>query len=303
MMKKLSTLILFILAVSSLQAQLDPLYNQYQFNQLMVNPAYAGIYNRFSASLISRLNWVGIEGAPVTNTLTVQSAFKDGRIGLGALLIDDRLGVNSNVETSITASYNIQFSESKLAMGIQGGLTNYRYDLSRLTLDFVDDERLNTGLDNYSEPNFGAGIMYMNPVFFAGLSIPRLRELNVDDGVANSTRYKRHYYISAGYFYDFSQLTQYKITTLMRYVEGGDISVDLAVSTYIDQVIWAGLTARDLKHFGLFMNLEIGKHLMLGYAFELPTSTLIIGNYGTHEISIALDLPNKTSGPLSKRRF
>ncbi len=302
-MKKLSTLLLFVVVSGSLKAQLDPLYNQYQFNQLMVNPAYAGIYNRFSAALISRLNWVGIEGAPVTNTVTIQSALKNGRIGLGALLIDDRLGVNSNTESSITASYNIQFENAKLAMGIQGGLTNYRFDLSRLTLDYVDDERLTTGLDNYSEPNFGAGIMYMNPVFFAGFSIPRLRELNVDDGVINSTRYKRHYYFSAGYFYEFSQLTQYKITSLIRYVENGDISVDVALSTYIDQIIWAGLTARDLKHIGLFMSLEVSKSLRLGYAFELPTNSLIIGNYGTHEISIAVDLATKKSMPLSKRRF
>ena len=302
-MRKLITIISLIMIIGSVSAQLDPLYNQYQFNQLMINPAYAGIYDRFSASLISRLNWVGIDGAPVTNTVTVQSAFRNGSAGLGLLLIDDRLGVNKNTETSITGSYNIQFEDSKLAMGIQGGFINYGYDLSKLTLDYVDDTRLTTGLDNYTEPNFGAGIMYMNPVFFAGLSIPRLRELNVDDGVANSTRYKRHYYMTAGYFYEASHLTQYKITSLVRYVENGDISVDVSVSTFLDQVIWAGLTARDLKHFGLFMNLSIKENLKLGYAFELPTNSLIIGNYGTHEISIAFDTAIKKNETLSKRRF
>ena len=302
-MKKLILLISLLVVFGSSKAQLDPLYNQYQFNQLMINPAYAGIYDRFSASLISRLNWVGIDGAPVTNTFSVQSALRDGSIGLGALVVDDRLGVNRNMETSLTASYNIQFSESKLAMGIQGGITNYGYDLTKLTLDFVDDERLTTGLDGYSEPNFGAGIMYMSPVFYAGLSIPRLRELNVDDGVANSTRYKRHYYASAGYFFEANQLTQYKITSLVRYVENGDVSVDVSVSTFLDQIIWAGLTARDLKHFGLFMNLAVGKNLRVGYAFELPTSSLIIGNYGTHEISVAFDAALKKAKTLSRRRF
>ncbi len=301
-MKKLLTLILLIGSFSCL-AQLDPLYNQYQFNQLMINPAYAGIYDRFSASLISRLNWVGIDGAPVTNTFTAQSSFRDGSIGLGALVIDDRLGVNRNMETSITTSYNIQFAEGKLAMGLQGGIVNYGYDLTKLTLDYVDDERLTTGLDNYTEPNFGAGIMYANPVFFAGLSIPRLRELTVEDGVANSTRYKRHYYATAGYFYDANQLTQYKVTSLVRYIENGGVSVDLSVSTFLDQVIWAGLTVRDLQHYGLFMSLNVGNNLRVGYAFELPTSSLIIGNYGTHEVSIAFDAALDKSKPLSKRRF
>ncbi|MEM6644144.1 MAG: PorP/SprF family type IX secretion system membrane protein [Bacteroidota bacterium] len=302
-MKKILTTITLALLLGVAYGQLDPLYNQYQFNQLMINPAYAGIYDRFSASLISRLNWVGIEGAPVTNTLTVQSSLRNGSIGLGALLIDDRLGVNRNMEGSITASYNIKFEEAKLAMGIQGGLINYGFDLSKLTLDYIDDERLMTGLDNYTEPNFGAGIMYMNPVFFAGISVPRLRELNVDDGVSNSTRYKRHYYGTVGYFYEASQLTQYKITSLLRYVENGDISVDVSVSTFLDQVIWAGLTVRDLKHYGLFVNFHLGENLRVGYAFELPTNSLIIGNYGTHEVSVAFDATVKRNRPLSQRRF
>lgn len=302
-MKKLTIILLLLIAFSHSKAQLDPLYNQYQFNQLMINPAYGGIYNRFSASLISRLNWVGIEGAPVTNTFTVQSAFKEGRIGLGALVVDDRLGINKNIETSITGSYNIKFEYSKLAMGIQGGIINYSYDLSKLTLDYVDDARLNTGLDNYSEPNFGAGIMYMSSKFYAGFSIPRLRELNVNDGVVNSTRYKRHYYLSAGYFYEAETLTQFKFTTLMRYVENGDISVDLSVSSYLNKVVWTGITVRDLKHYGVFLNFELGKNLRFGYAFELPTSTLIIGNYGTHEVSIAFDAALKKSAVISKRRF
>jgi len=302
-MKKILLLISLFISFRASYGQLDPLYNQYQFNQLMINPAYAGIYDRFSASLISRLNWVGIEGAPVTNTFSVQSALRDGSIGLGALVVDDRLGVNRNMETSVTASYNIQFEEGKLAMGIQGGLINYGYDLSKLTLDYVDDERLTTGLDNFTKPNFGAGIMYMNRVFFAGLSVPRIRELSIEDGVSSSSRYKRHFYATAGYFYDANQLTQYKIMSLVRYVEDGDVSVDISVSTFVDQVIWAGLTARDFKHFGLFMSLNIRKNLRLGYAFELPTNSLIIGNYGTHEISMAIDAPLNKRKPLTQRHF
>lgn len=297
----LTSLLFLILRFS--HAQLDPLYTQYQFNQLMINPAYAGIYDRFSTSFISRLNWVGIDGAPVTNTLSAQSAFRDGSIGLGTLIIDDRLGVNKNMETSISASYNVRFENAKLAMGIQGGLTSFGYDLTKLNLDYVDDVRLTTGLDTYTEPNFGAGLMYMSPTFFAGVAIPRLRHLSVNDGVANSTRYQRHYYLSAGYFYEADQLSQYKIMTLIRYVENGDVSVDVSVSTFLDQVVWAGLTARDLKHFGLFMNLTIAKNLRLGYAFELPTSSLIIGNYGTHEISVSFDAALDRTKPLSRRRF
>ena len=297
------TYIACIVITFAASAQLDPLYNQYQFNQMMVNPAYTGIYNRFSASLISRLNWVGIDGAPTTNTVTLQSALNQGRIGIGGMVVDDRLGVNRNLEGSVMASYNIRFENAKLAMGLQGGFINYNFDLSKLTLDYIDDERLLVGLEPYTEPNFGFGMMYMSPTFFVGASVPRIRQDEIADGVAISTRYRRHYYFSAGYFYDASVYTQYKATVLARYVETGELSVDVAISSFIDQKVWAGLTARDLRYLGFFVNFNLTKNLFFGYSFELPTNTLIIGNYGTHEISISIDAPLEKGRNLVQRRF
>ncbi|WP_462249255.1 PorP/SprF family type IX secretion system membrane protein [Ekhidna sp.] len=270
-------------------SQLDPLYSQYQFNQQMINPAYTGIYSGMSATLISRVQWLGVDGAPTTNTLLGQSTFKEGAIGIGGMVVDDRLGVNQNMEGIVSLSYNIRFNDSKLAMGMQGGFTHFGYDLSNLNLDFVDDERLNTGIEEFTESNFGAGLMYMKPTYYVGVSVPRIRGIETNDGVANSTRYKRHYYLSAGYFYEASEFLQYKLTTLVRYVESEKPSIDVVFSGFIDKFIWTGLTVRDLSNFGIFTNIELGKNLRLGYSFELPTNSLLIANYGTHEISISID--------------
>jgi len=288
-MKKSLALLLFIFSLSISHAQLDPLYSQYQFNQQMINPSYTGIYNRVSATLISRLQWVGVEGAPITNTLLGQTSLRGGSIGLGGMVIDDRLGINRNLEAIASVSYNIRFDDAKLAMGLQGGITNFSYDLSKLTLDYVDDTRLTSGLDPFTEPNFGAGLMYMHPNYYIGFSVPRIRGVTINDGVVNSTRYKRHYYLSAGYFYESSVLVQYKLTTLVRYVESELPTVDLVFSSFIDQVIWTGISVRDLRYFGLFTSIELGQNIRLGYSFELPTNSLLIANYGTHEISISID--------------
>jgi len=300
-MKKLLFLILLITALQS-SAQLDPLYSQYMHNQLMINPAYVGIYNRFSAGLISRLQWAGIEGAPVTNTLTMQTAIREGRVGLGGFIVNDRLGINNNLESQVAASYNIRIGEAKLGLGIQGGLINYRYDLNKLELDYIDDERL-VGLNNLTEPNFGAGVIYMAKNIFAGVSMPRIRNIKVKDGVSNSTRYKRHIYLNGGYVFESSNFTQYKVMSLIRLVDGERPSFDLSVSSYIDRIIWAGLTTRDLKHFGLFTILELGNNLRLGYTFEMPTNSLVQSNYGTHEISIAFDMALSRNHVIKNRQF
>lgn len=302
-MRKIKIL-LVLMALSHLTlAQLDPLYSQSQFNQLMINPAYAGIYNHFSASFISRLQWAGLEGAPTTNTLTAQSAFKNGSMGLGAIVVKDELGINSNLETQLIASYNIKFPEATLGMGIQGGIINYTYDLSKLTLDYLNDERLATGLQDLMEPNFGFGIIYRRENFYSGLSIPRLKTIEVNDGVAQSTRYYRHFYLSTGFVFEASRFTAYKIAVLIRHIENVETSADISLSTYLDETVWAGITARGFQHFGLFVALEVGDRLKLGYSFELPSSSLIQGNYGSHEISITFDAPLDQDRVAIRRKF
>ncbi|WP_436515060.1 PorP/SprF family type IX secretion system membrane protein [Ekhidna sp. To15] len=285
-MKKTLVILLAFFSLTS-HAQQDPLYSQYQFNQLMINPAYAGIYNRLSVGAISRFQWAGIEGSPRTNTITAQSALADGKIGLGAVVLNDRFGVSNNYEVQFASSYNIKFnSNTKLAMGIQGGFVQFGYDFSKVNLDFFDDPEIVNGHDNFTKPNFGVGFMLLNPNFFIGASAPRILNVSITDGSTQSERYKRHYYLTAGIAAEIQQ-TPVKATTLIRSMAGETYSFDVTLSAFLEDVMWAGISVRDLKHFGVLGILALGENLKLGYSFELPTNNLIHGNYGTHEVSIS----------------
>ncbi len=282
--------ILAVIFSSTIFAQQDPLYSQYQFNQLMINPAYAGIYDRFSVGVISRFQWAGIEGSPNTNTITANSALADGKIGLGAVVMNDRFGVNNNYEIQLSSSYNIAFNRNtKLAMGIQGGFIQYGYDFNKVNLDFFDDPELLNGHENFTRPNFGAGLMLLNTNFFVGLSVPRILNISITDGSTQSERYKRHYYLTAGITTEIQRIPV-KATTLIRSLAGEEYSFDLTLTALLEDVMWAGVSVRDLKHFGLIGIFEIGENIKLGYSFELPTNNLIYGNYGTHEVSISYNI-------------
>ncbi len=288
-MKKYFYIISFCI-VGLVKAQQDPLYSQYQFNQLMINPAYAGVYDRFAVGVISRFQWAGIEGAPQTNTITASSSFSEGKIGLGGLVLNDRFGVNNNYEIQIAGSYNIQFDRfTKLAMGLQGGWIQYTYDFSDINFDFMDDPEIMQGHENFSKPNFGVGFMVINTNYFIGASIPRILNVSITDGSTQSQRYKRHYYLSGGAVVEINQIPV-KSVALLRSFEGETLSADLSISAFLDDVMWAGITVRDLKHFGVLGIIEASKSLRIGYSFELPTNNLVYGNYGTHEVSITYSI-------------
>ncbi len=266
--------------------QIDPLYSQYQFNQQMINPAYTGIYDRTTVSLLSRLQWVGIEGAPMTNTITGQQSMQKGKAGIGGVILQDRFGVNRNTEIIGSYSYNILFEKAKLAMGLQGGFTSFGFDYSGLELDYVDDPKLNQNQQNFSKPNFGAGLLFISDTYFVGLSIPRILDVSVSDGMEESTRYSRHYYLTGGIVFDANAYTKARVTGLVRYVDNGRLSAEINVSALIDKRAWGGLTLRDLRHLGIFTMFELTEKLRLGYSFELPANSLIRNSFGTHEISV-----------------
>lgn len=303
MTMRVVTVLFAIVLCFKTYAQEDPLYSQYQFNQLMINPSYAGIYDRFSVGLISRFQWAGLQGAPTTNTITAQSAMREGKIGVGGVLLNDRFGVSNNYEVQLSSSYNIIFPNAKLAMGMQAGLIRYGFDFNNVELDFLDDPEILNGHENFQKPNFGFGMMYLSDNFFFGASIPRILSVEVSDGSTLSERYRRHYYFTGGFVVEASRWTKFKVVSLIRSIDGSKLSADLNVSANFDEVIWSGFSTRDLKTFGLFINLLVADKMKLGYSLELPTNSLIRGNYGTHEVSILLETGIKRGRSLVKRYF
>ena len=70
-MKKLYLVaILVVFTCFDSQAQQDPHYTQYMYNMNVINPAYAGSKENLSIGMLYRKQWVGIEDAPTTATLS-----------------------------------------------------------------------------------------------------------------------------------------------------------------------------------------------------------------------------------------
>ncbi len=273
------------------KAQQDPLYNLYFYNQGMINPAYVGLYKDMTLNMISRKQWIGIDGGPLTNFLSMTSSVAD-KFGIGGMIISDQLGINSNIEGQLSFSFNVINKNGViLAMGVQGGLINYRYDYTKLNLEYLDDEDLDMSRTQYSEPNFGAGIFLKTDKFYAGISSPRILNVDINDGMVSSTRYLRHFYFSGGMLINnsFNSEIRIKPSFLLRMVPGGNMALDVNLHALFSETVWAGITVRNLSAVGINTQIQISQRTRLGYGFELPTNSLITRNFGTHEISLMIE--------------
>ena len=285
----LAVIVLLFISFSA-QAQQDPLYSQYQFNQQVINPAYTGINGNTNISFISRLQWLGgVDGNPITNTLAAQTAIINNKVGLGALFVQDKLGVANNFEAHLTYSYKISWADKIFSFGLQTGIVSVNYNFDELNLKSIDDPAFISGTQNSTKPNFGAGVALMSDNFFIGLSAPRLLNSEFGDGVTSNLRYKRHFYGSFAYLFNINSVMKLKPSVLVRAVEGAPISYDINGLLLINNMIWAGAFTRNLKSVGLMFQFDYLNAYRFGYNFELPVVEGL-SQFTTHEFLLSIDL-------------
>ncbi|MEZ4972345.1 MAG: type IX secretion system membrane protein PorP/SprF [Cyclobacteriaceae bacterium] len=301
---KARLIFILLLASGCAWAQQDPLYNLYQFNQLMVNPAYAGLNNILSVSMHSRVQWLGVDGAPVTNAISGNTSFHRNRHGVGAWLAHDRFGINRNSELFGSYAYHLPLSDRwRLSMGFQLGLINYRQDFSELDLEFDNDPLLANQQSAFTKSNVGTGLILSTDELFFGLSIPRMLDVRTENGSVISTRYKRHFYASGGAVLMLSSFVKMKLSTLARIVDGQPFSADFSSTLILGETLWLGAFARNFSTVGVNAQLDITETIRAGYAFEYPTTSLATNNFGSHELMIAIDLKPLTFQYYKRRYF
>ena len=126
--------IVFMLLLTSVTfAQQLPQFTQYMFNTISINPAYAGSRETLSVIGLHRSQWVGLEGGPQTQTLSIHAPLRNEKVGLGLSVINDELGFENFQYVYGDFSYTITTGlNSKLAFGIKGIGLRYPREISWL---------------------------------------------------------------------------------------------------------------------------------------------------------------------------
>lgn len=115
-------------------AQQDSQYTQYMYNTVNVNPAYAGSRDSFTVFLLHRNQWVGLDGAPVTNNVSLNTPLGDSNFGIGLSFVNDRIGPVDENTISADLAYFIQISQNyKLSVGLKGTANLFNLDVNKLT--------------------------------------------------------------------------------------------------------------------------------------------------------------------------
>ncbi|HNP18531.1 MAG TPA: type IX secretion system membrane protein PorP/SprF [Fulvivirga sp.] len=291
-----------VLVVHTSYGQQDPLYSQYLNNPIVLNPAYAGVNNIFSASAGYRTQWRGLDGSPTTAVVSAHSSLLNNKVGAGLTIIRDELGATTNTQINIAGAYKIEFGDNVFSFGLQSGINNYKEDNSQLEVRDPGDP-LFTGNQSFTKVNFGAGAIVKGPRYFVGLSIPRL--VNSKEQIDNieTEIYSRHYYLALGYYFQLGANLGLKAATMVKAVSDVPASIDYSATALFLDRFSAGLMSRNFETYGLMVGMQISENLRFGYTFEVPTNQSVGSKFNSHELSLTLDMEVFDFHFLSDRYF
>jgi type IX secretion system PorP/SprF family membrane protein len=300
---KIITLLGSILACGTALGQQQAMFTQYMFNGLAINPAYAGSHRTLSATALARIQWAGVDGAPVTQTLSVHGPISNRRVGLGLLVLHDEIGVTKQTGAYGAFSYRIPFqNQGQLSFGIQGGFSSYN---ARFSLVSEIDPTF-TGVDiKELQPNFGAGVFYSTKLFYVGFSVPQLVQNTFDKYNPDSdAKLLRHYFLTSGYVFQLDNDLMLKPSILIKAVSGAPVQFDFNMSLLMKERLWVGLSWRSFDSVDALFQLQLTERLQFGYAYDFATtSDMRRINAGSHEFMLNYRVVKRGSRIKTPRYF
>ncbi|MBK7343371.1 MAG: type IX secretion system membrane protein PorP/SprF [Saprospiraceae bacterium] len=312
--KNLLLIVLLGLGVSTLHAQQESHYTQFMYNKLYLNPAFAGAEGFGSFVGIYRNQWMGFEGAPVSQLVSFNTPFFGQRVGFGVVLNHDNIGIMNKWNGALSYSYDLlNRPNAMLRIGFQGSAKYYQMDFSDPNLIISDPADPSIQYNMMTSDvywNVGAGLYLSVNNFFFGVSAPGLIENVIGynpNTIVETAAEARHFYAMTGFALPVSNDLMMRSSVLAKYVKHAPIDVDINLSFEFNKRFTTGLSYRvggdgygdsvDILLFG-----QLTRMFGLGLAYDYSLSDIMDSSAGSAEVLLRIDLV-KGSDNLKNPRF
>ncbi len=304
-------LLLAMVAMGTVKAQQDAQYTQYMYNTISVNPAYAGSRGHFSIAALHRSQWVGLDGAPTTQTLNLHTPLGYRGVGLGVSIVNDKIGPTSETYFDVDFSYTLQLTtDARLSFGIKGGVHLLDVRFSELNQDILNpsgpDPTLQQNIDNRLSPNVGAGVYYHTDKFYAGLSVPRILETShFEESSLSTAKEQMNFYFITGYVFDLNTFLEFKPALLTKVVKGAPLQVDVSANFRLNDKFVLGAAYRWDAAVSALAGFHVTNELYIGMAYDREITELgrAVFNDGSFEVILRYDFARIVNNLKSPRFF
>ncbi|TVR38141.1 MAG: type IX secretion system membrane protein PorP/SprF [Bacteroidia bacterium] len=295
---KHASIILFLLLFlmpGKTNAQQEPIYGQYMFNVSVINPAQAGGNNANQWGVLSRHQWLGVDGAPETQTVFANFRLPR-RLGMSIGIYHDRLGPEVSLQFQTDLAYHARITDNfNVSAGIRLVGSHLRVNLSEVPNTDPGNPLFQENLSSGLMFNAGAGILaYSNKTFF-GVSVPKVfrTQMTVSDSDFRKKQ-ATHLFAYAGLNLDLSDEFLFIPSTMFRYVDDAPVQLDLnTVFSYRNILDFGPMIRTNLTDendwfdaVGFLIGIQFLEKWYFGYMYEYPLSDIRNLTKQTHEVTL-----------------
>lgn len=334
--------IIFSCTYGAANAQQRPYYTQYILNNYIINPAVAGIENYTDIKLSHRIQWTGLEGAPVTTYFTIHAPLKKSAFaerenptsfhaqgenprgtpywqsyqkpephhGIGFTILNDKTGPLNRFAAYGSYAYHLALTNNtNLSFGISAGISQLSIDNSRVNFgnSSSDPAVATSGTLNTIKPDISAGLWLYSKDYFVGASIQQIIPQNITfSGTAvqvENGRLVPHIFLQAGLRLYLSDDLTLLPSTMVRYINPLPLGVNANVKLQYQDLLWVGGSYRYQDGFAGMLGVNLSNSINIGYSYDITTSNLNTVSHGTHEFLVGFLLGNKFGDWCPKNLF
>ncbi len=283
-----------------------PVQNQYiADNPYLISSAYAGIGDCWQIRASGFEQWVSIEDAPGTQSLSIDGRISD-RSGVGAILFNDQNGFTTQRGIQMSFAHHLTLSEYNnqyVSFGISYKFTQFGIDTSEFSNGDPDNPS-NPGLADISvnDSNFDIALLYRLGRFFLSANAVNLLQKQIDDFNPTEPSQIQNYYLYSGYtfYHRFSDIEIEPSVLYQNFAGDGRSTTDINVKVrkmYRGDYFWAGLSLRslvdqDFKPLSLSPMIGIKKsNFYVAYGYQVNVNEVLQPTTaaGSHMITLGLD--------------
>lgn len=309
---KLVALAVLLIGGDKVNAQFDALFTNYMFNEMFINPAYAGSNGAMNATLLHRQQWVNFSGRPVTTSFSMHGPVINDKMGVGLSVLNERIGVLQRNLIYGDYAYRIKVQDKgTLALGLMAGLDMQinRFSELKVSDNGISDPQLSLNSPNLVAPNMGTGVYYHTKSFYGGFSIPRLidNQVSFSGGGAVKTskvQFKKFtYYFTAGNMFTINDELKLRANAMIKYVAAAPLQMDLGANLLIKEMFWTGLSFRTGSAISLLLGYQVNNQFLVNYSYDYGVNQIQKYSQGSHEFVLSYLFAYKGKKVVTPRYF
>lgn len=296
-------LLVLLCGVIGAHAQYDAQIGQYMFMQSSYNPAAVGEGDLMRVYGSHRMDFTGIDGAPMTTVFSFSSPFVIGKTshGAGVRFVNDRFGLFSNQSLYFEYAYKLRLGAGVLSVGADLGFMNLSFATDSVDTGAGNDDYHQEYDDAIPEAvgggnekgasgmgfDMGLGVYYSAPTWWASASYSHLTQPTLKLSEKTDFEVKGTMYLAGGYNWQLKNKDWMLLPSAMVMTDFRGWDVNLTMLAQLQKRYRFGLGYRIAGSVNILLSADIINGLQLGYTYELPANGLIRESFGSHEVYLS----------------